>query len=385
MTPPPTKRDGASPNLDFLRSVAVLVVLADHIGQALGIAHEDSVFLILGRWGVLLFFVHTSLVLMLSLERLRLDGWALARTFYVRRIFRIYPLAIVAITAAIVWHIPASFGGPYESPSTLTVVSNYLLAQNLTLSPSVLGPLWSLPYEVQMYLVLPLVFLVIRPNLSVGRIAALWIASVAVGLLQAKLMTIPGTGAWRMRIAEFAPCFLAGVMAYQISRSRPRSPLPAWAWILVIAAVSVVFVAWQKRLLTPDGFANYPQWIACLAVGLAVNACREIPWSAFNWLTHRIAKYSYGIYLGQVPIIWLVFEKLPGLGPALQWPLFALLIVAIPVASFHLIEDPMIRAGAKWAARFRGTPSVASPPGGMASSDPLPAQGDPRSHTTRRD
>jgi hypothetical protein len=33
-----------------------------------------------------LLFVHTSLVLMLSLERLNLEGWRLALNFYIRRL-----------------------------------------------------------------------------------------------------------------------------------------------------------------------------------------------------------------------------------------------------------------------------------------------------------
>lgn len=78
-----------SSNLDFLRSVAVLMVLIDHLCRHY---HHDFVGPVavvdVGYFGVLLFFVHTSLVLMRSMERSRLWGGALLTNFYVRRIFQ---------------------------------------------------------------------------------------------------------------------------------------------------------------------------------------------------------------------------------------------------------------------------------------------------------
>jgi peptidoglycan/LPS O-acetylase OafA/YrhL len=74
-------------NLDFLRSVAVLLVLADHLTRHYHLDRFSS----LGLFGVLLFFVHTSLVLMYSMQRSHLTGIGLFKDFYIRRFFRIYP------------------------------------------------------------------------------------------------------------------------------------------------------------------------------------------------------------------------------------------------------------------------------------------------------
>jgi hypothetical protein len=62
----PVKPD--SPNLDFLRSVAVMSVT--HVPKAVGLPSPCS----LGRFGVILFFVLSSLVLMASLERMERSG-----------------------------------------------------------------------------------------------------------------------------------------------------------------------------------------------------------------------------------------------------------------------------------------------------------------------
>src|SRR5690242_10083259 len=99
---------GQDSNLDVLRSVAVLSVFLTHALQVMAgntfgdhLAYGMDTYS-LGRIGVLIFFVHTSLVLMESLERTatKLCGWPLIRYFYIRRAFRIYPLSIFLILLA---------------------------------------------------------------------------------------------------------------------------------------------------------------------------------------------------------------------------------------------------------------------------------------------
>jgi len=60
----------SSPNLDFLRASAVLLVYFFHLFITTSTRLPDY----LGQFGVLLFFVHTSLVLMFSLERIETKG-----------------------------------------------------------------------------------------------------------------------------------------------------------------------------------------------------------------------------------------------------------------------------------------------------------------------
>src|SRR5689334_16455875 len=88
------------PNLDLLRAFAVLAVVTDHglTMVAASLRFEVTPFVWhLGRVGVLMFFVHTSLVLMQSMARTPLDGWRLFANFYTRRAFRIYPLSVLCI------------------------------------------------------------------------------------------------------------------------------------------------------------------------------------------------------------------------------------------------------------------------------------------------
>ena len=103
---PETTRDLA--NLDLLRSVAVGLVFVGHMMGMMRIRGLGDV----GHFGVLLFFVHTSLVLMLSMGRLGLSGGRLYTAFMVRRIFRIYPLSVltVLLVVAFVFLPPLGLG-----------------------------------------------------------------------------------------------------------------------------------------------------------------------------------------------------------------------------------------------------------------------------------
>ena len=81
-------------NLDLLRSFAVGFVVLSHVPYFADIKRPAGYSLdALGHVGVAIFFVHTTLVLMMSLDR---NGSAMG-PFLVRRLFRIYPLSIAVV------------------------------------------------------------------------------------------------------------------------------------------------------------------------------------------------------------------------------------------------------------------------------------------------
>src|ERR1019366_1254898 len=129
---------GQDSNLDILRSIAVLAVFVTHALQVIAgvkfgehLAYGVETYS-LGRIGVLIFFVHTSLVLMQSLERTttNLLSWSLIRYFYIRRAFRIYPLSVCLILLSMAFSIPPNaLGVPYRWRGARWALANILLIQ----------------------------------------------------------------------------------------------------------------------------------------------------------------------------------------------------------------------------------------------------------------
>ncbi len=341
---------GDIPNLDFLRAVAVMLVLFGHLMfYVLGYC-DIGPFRVthIGSLGVLFFFVHTCFVLMLSIERQRKRQrpFQLFGSFMIRRIFRIYPLSITVVLLIAAFRLPQYRADPghfFGTPLTLgTMVSNLLLIQGF--GHWLLGMLWTLPYEMAMYLFLPWIFLYLLPNRSLWRAGALWLVSVFAGILFLEYSGWPNKDYFLL----YSPCFLPGVIAYQLQR-RPRRRLPALLWAGVVVSVMPLYLLKRE----PFWNWNFKNWFVCLVIGLAVPFFAQI---STKWITipsHLIAKYSYGIYLTHFFCIWLAFERLHYVLPRLaRLALFATLVIVLPVLFYHFLEEPMITFGKRVAARF---------------------------------
>ena len=336
-------------NLDFLRAVAVLLVLFSHLTYYLGFLELGPLRIVwMGGVGVYFFFVHTCFVLMLSLERQWKSQGAFQffGSFMIRRIFRIYPLSIAVVVLIISFRLPQATIGPGHfvgaSPGLATIVSNLLLVQGS--GHSILSVMWSLPYEMAMYLFLPWFFLFLYPDHSLWRVAAIWLISVAAGV------TFLICSGWPKGDYFFLymPCFLPGVIAYQLQRTRRRH-LPALLWPAVVIALVPLYL--YKQNFVSD--YRIKSWFVCLVLGLTAPFFRQISSKWIEAPAHLIAKYSYGVYLTHTFCIWLSFERLHHALPRMvRFGVFAVLLMGLPFLFYHFLEEPLIILGKGVAKRF---------------------------------
>lgn len=333
-------RHGSS-NLDVLRSIAVMFVVFSHL------LIEESVYgqgsystQTLGTLGVLIFFVHTCLVLMLSLDRQAIKEAQFPRTFpfLVARVFRIYPLSIVVVTvvSAVAW-MTSEF-----PPGGWTVLSNILLIQNITGHASIPPVLWSLPFELQMYLFLPMLYMLVSYS---GRLApycigALWFGMVLVILAFWRL-------GWDYSLIMFFPCFLPGVLAFSLrDMNRYASPLTLFSFVFAMA----FFYPW----MVGHGMkATVFSWPICLVLGILISRCREIASARLQLAGEVIARYSYGIYLFHVPMINFSFHYLGKQTPVLSWIVFFIGTGGLSYIAYHVIEKPCTDFGRVLAERLK--------------------------------
>jgi peptidoglycan/LPS O-acetylase OafA/YrhL len=295
----------------------------------------------LGRAGVLLFFVHTSFVLMLSMERMHQPAAHLWRVFIARRIFRIYPLSVVAVCLVAAFRVGDFSGVPWKWDGIKAFASNLLLTQNVTLTTARPGPLWTLPYEMEMYICLPVLFILIGK--SAKRAAgALLMAAVCIFVLFSVKLPFHIRG---LTTLEFVPCFLAGVLAYA---TRRRGRFSAAIWGVLVPAVALCYWALQ-RIVCVSGVESVSldmvlEWLFCISIALALSLFRESAAAGWNRFAHAVAKYSYGIYVWHSPIMCFCFFGL-SMPASARWGTFVVLMIGMPVASYHLLEDPLIAFG----------------------------------------
>jgi peptidoglycan/LPS O-acetylase OafA/YrhL len=290
----------------------------------------------IGHFGVLIFFVHTSLVLLFSLERqdARAPGTPLFTPFIIRRIFRIYPLSMLIVLLVELFRLPVGHLRDsqffFVNLHASGILSNIFLLQDLAHTESAIAPLWSLPYEMRMYLLLPLVYLIAKKWRSPLPLAFLWIVAVLAGWGSHYVEKL-GFPDWFI----FAPCFMAGAIAYKVS-SLPRLNLPAELWPIVLALITLFY-------LRHDTVAR--SWWSSLALGLLLPQFREISTPMLRAAFKYIARYSYGVYLTHFFSIWLAFDQLHHYSLWLRWVVFLFSTIAASALLYHYVEEPMIGLG----------------------------------------
>ena len=330
------------PNLDLMRSFAVFLVVVCHVLTYSPAYHLGFSVWFIGLLGVFLFFTHTTLVLMWSMER---DPHTLR--FYIRRAFRIYPLWIVVLMLSVLIQLPTS---PAFVPHFVFLHAGWKeLLENLTLSfnlgrgARLIGASWSLPIEVQMYIVLPFLFFFMRANRVIWPLLLL----DALVMRTSQQTEFPTS----QTLLFCTPLFLPGAMAYL--RYKKQSPrLPAFLFPLWLLTLTASFN--HLASIHADSFRS--GWLYALLVGLSLPFFRQVSWKPLCRVTHSIAQYSYGIYLFHFAAIAVGIHYLAHEPMWIRALGFFATLIALSVLGYHLVEKPMIRLGSRLAGRFESGP-----------------------------
>jgi peptidoglycan/LPS O-acetylase OafA/YrhL len=348
-------------NLDFVRAIAVLIVVSAHLAWFFGNVHVGFLDLaMLGKLGVMIFFVHSGIVNMLSIERhVRKSGekrlfWA----FMARRCFRIYPLSILVVSFIFLTKLPIGHLEAFTSipgrDANLALVPSLLLVQNFVRVDQILEPLWSLPYEVQIYCLFPVLFLALQrcksPRLLIFAWALLALLDTVIAPHFLKyanlgsLVVIPD-------MLFYLLMFMAGLCAYKEMQASRRQ-VAFWALPALLATIGVVWCL-------SDGQTKCILGSFCF--GSALPSIEGCP---VAWLNHAcawVAKYSFGIYLLHDPAIWVAFVRFHHVPVAARVVIFLGITFGASVLVYHLVEHPMIRVGNRVAAAIGGTGTPAKP------------------------
>jgi len=274
-------------NLDLLRSVAVILVLISHLLSPNNLPkffHLQA----LGILGVFIFFVLTSYVLMLSLDRQNLSKNKIYYKFYVQRIFRIYPISIIVVILSffIIYYKNLNEFNPKLFWSNIFLIQNLVYYNELPSVKSMPAVIWTLCYEVQMYIFLPFLFLLTKKSDCKKLIIFLFIFCV-IFILVNKYFNTP-----LFNIIKYFPCFISGVLGYIYFKENRRKI--SFIYLIGYLFLSIIFYPILVAKNIPENFLGV---IFCFILGLLIPVTKEISFKFVNNFSKQIAKYSYTIYL----------------------------------------------------------------------------------------
>lgn len=361
--------------IESLRAFAILLVMFRHLHYSLPISVTDYPLILQGTWsGVDLFFVISGFVITKSLlanysrwKEGSLSFGRLLGAFYVRRLFRLLPVAYVVLAVFIFlsYYFNSSHAFPdtavllKETPYVLLYVYNIAIP---IISSSELGWLWSLSVEEQFYLFYPLLLLVIPKTKAKIFLFASIIIAVTFLVRPIWANYKDAKGLWPLFTTPtflrcdllMAGCLLAFIKLPVLKISPLLSKIFFFVCLLMIATTG----GWLKN----EPLFLYPV-ILIFAAGLVALAAYQkniIPVNKFfTWVGAR----SYSLYLIDIPVLYftnecfyhITGEKIKSASFLLgSISLLASTLLCFLIAELlhRFVEKPCINFGKKYAQRI---------------------------------
>ncbi|MBC6982478.1 acyltransferase [Caulobacter sp. 17J80-11] len=333
--------------LQSARGIAAMAVLLHHclsvfatagVVSAVAAASEG-----VAHFAVVFFFVLSGYVLAASLLRRGVTAGS-TLTFYLRRVFRIYPALWVGVSFGFAYIVlfPAGVVGASGWFRQFFDVNKldfwHVAASFVGLSSFLLIPAWSIFVELVGSVAMPAVVLSLRrPSLFLGLVASLavlaflyagrmsfgvYLVHFAVGASLASAWRLPTLPRWASGGALLAAALLVGI------RLVLASPYHDPALALLESAAALVLVAAIK-----DGqLGDVLRWRPAASIG--------------NW--------SYSLYILHFPIMCIVAALAASVLPAASGEAKTAVVVSVvlplscllAMMSYRFVELPGIRAGA---------------------------------------
>jgi peptidoglycan/LPS O-acetylase OafA/YrhL len=300
--------------LDELRGLAILAVVASHIGLVFGpdlaAARVCSV-PALGV-GVDLFFVISGFAASESARRLRLEAdgafWRGALAFWSRRILRIgLPAWAVIVLIAALQSLGIALGETADDlKAAAAFYANVYWAPCFAGeagcgAPTAISHFWSLASEMQFYLAAPFLT-ALSPKLT----ALVCITTLAAGAVSER----PWGGFWWTFCLDG---FAVGVLL-SLGLAR-RWPLPCFG--KAIAAFWLVAASILARVFGALASGTAIVMIAIIFGPVVASAVQQRPEPQERSVLQRLGELSFSIYLVHLPIISGIHEALGDLAPAI--------------------------------------------------------------------
>lgn len=359
---------------DGVRALAVLLVFASHVWLGVPELMKYGWYKVFPRGGFLgvnVFFVLSGFLITYRLWTIRTGSRRSGlRSYFAGRFMRIMPLAVLFLIAHVLYVVligyPPDYGLSEEITgivSTIFQYSNYAILDNTSVLKDNVA-IWSLSIEGQFYIVAPLLVIPLAVAIRKTR----WAGLVPVAILVPLILNagrVYDTRGWfdvYIRSDTRISSLVIGVLGAFIWLTF-RNVLPrVLGSMSVLAVVAACIIVAKGRADGPfiwkGGMALFD--LACLVVilSLAFACCplvRVLELRPLKWL----GEISYGLYLWQLPVVWMVNRH----GLSLDWRfrlvLIPVVVVAMSAATYKYFERPLMRSGV--ARKLRGRSGIPGP------------------------
>jgi peptidoglycan/LPS O-acetylase OafA/YrhL len=303
------------PELDVLRFFAFLMVFCHH-----ALPHDPTFWTKLGipeflaqviagigasgAFGVSLFFVLSSyLITELLLREKDLTGTLDVRSFYIRRILRIWPLyfAFLALAVILQWIVPGQHVTLRAGMWFSLLAGNWFIVFH-GFPSSVIFPLWSVSIEEQFYITWPAI---VRRVSETGMLicAGLLLAVATASRMYLGMRHTPESDVWCNTLVQLDPIAIGILLAVLLKGEIPRlSKLArgamAIAGVTGLALGAVYFGIKSDPITTTRIVLGYPS-VAIGGVLLLLSVLRNSDKRANPMLVY-LGRISYGLYVFHV-------------------------------------------------------------------------------------
>jgi len=362
------------PSLDGCRAISICLVILSHLCNTPSFQAFNPYARMMyhfGPFGVKVFFVISGfLITSLLLNEERKSGTISIKMFYVRRAFRIWPVAytFILVVALLAWKNWITLP-PHNLLYAATFTMNHVQDGSwLT------GHFWSLAIEEQFYLVWPVVFL--RAGRR-GRLFSCFLILFLAPLLRTlSYVYEPGIFAAMQESLLFkgdsiaVGCLLA-LCSKELEGSRMVDRIIHLRWFFVVPIVSVIMYITLKPY--PVFYWAVGESVGLICIAATIWRVIQVRDWAF-WLLNTkplatIGVLSYSLYIWQQlflnPSSDTVFNRLP---------LNLLLVCAVAACSYYFIETPFLRLRpvlSTWLQNRRRRDHVPSSTSTISAENPL--------------
>ena len=332
-------------SLDGIRGIAALAVLVEHAILFTGVLPYAP----LGNMGVLIFFALSGYLIAGICWRAA-PTWAAYRVFLTRRVVRLGPVMLALVLAggaALVFS--AGFAAGDVATDGVIVLSQgtaFAMASGVDIVQP-FQPTWSLTVEWAFYLTFPLTVMALRRLTFTAQQVARLLAGTSVAFYLLGLALPPAKFYW-LPVANLGVLFAGAALAvwHQAAplETRVSRPDPART-VMAMAMLAILFLL-PGQVVHSLGWkaAVFPAVVACALT--VIHGC----WAgdgASRLLArgplHHVGVRAYSLYLWHLPVMWIVWVNMPESVPIVRFAAVVAMIVVVVVASFEILERPVMR------------------------------------------